>query len=389
MNVTDAHGTVASLRQIASTGLRDGTVRIEAERWPEVLWGLTFHRLTGIAAAALGSGQLDLDSRQADELLDRHRSAMVNALRIEQRMLQLCEVFTSSGVTVVVLKGPSFAHTVYPDPAMRPFGDLDLLVSTKDWKAACRILRENGFARLLPEPRPGFDERFGKSATHADASGLQVDLHRTLVMGPFGLWLDPEELLEHAKTFSVGGRAIARLDATGLLLNASLHAGLGTSPPLLLPLRDVLEAARSPEVDWDRLVSWTRSWRLSAALAHAFSSAATALGVRLPAPAYEIGSARIPRSERRAIRAYTDRRPNGGVALATMAAIPSLRAKAAYVVGLTMPSREFIEARSSAGAHASYVSRWRVPVAWIARRSRARRGGDPDEVRRVSREDRT
>ena len=232
------------LRRIASTGLHDETVRVGRERWPKVLWGLGFHRLTGIAVAAHEARQLELASEQVDELLEHHRRVMVDALRIEQRMLQLHDAFTAAGIRVVVLKGASVAHTVYPDPAMRPFGDLDLLVSTTDWRAACETLREHGFTRDLPEPRRGFDERFGKAATHSDASGLQVDLHRTLVLGPFGLWLDPEVLLQHTETFALGGRAVARLDSTGLLLNAALHAGLGTSTPLLLPLRDVVETAR-------------------------------------------------------------------------------------------------------------------------------------------------
>jgi hypothetical protein len=374
--VSDTGDVATDLRLIASAGLHDGTIRVASERWARVLGGLKSHRLTGLAVAAYETGQLPLDAPQGDVLLQHHRSVMADALRIEQRMLQLHDAFATRGIRVVVLKGPSVAHTVYPDPAMRPFGDLDLLVSTTDWRAACRTLRDNGFTRDLPEPRRGFDERFGKAATHSDESGLQIDLHRTLVVGPFGLWLDPNELLRYTGTFALGGRTIARLDATGLLLNAALHAGLGTSSPLLLPLRDVAEAARSPEVDWDRLAAWTKRWNLSAAVGHAFASVSRDLLFELPPRAREISSVRLRPGERRAMRAYTDRRRSGGVALATMAAIPGLRAKAVYVFDLAMPSREFMEARAAKGTQASYVSRLRVPVRWIARRNRGSGRGD-------------
>lgn len=359
------------LRAIASAGLRDEPIRVDADRWADVLRGITGHRLTGIASSASETGQLLLDPDQEKELRERHRAVMADALRIEQQLLRLYDAFTTDGIGVVVLKGSAVAHTVYPDPAMRPFGDLDLMVSTTDWQAACRTLRRTGFTRDLPEPRPGFDERFGKAATHSDASGLQVDLHRTLVVGPFGLWLDPEVVLQHADTFELGGTAVPRLDATGMLLNAALHAGLGTSSPLFLPLRDVVEAARSPEVDWDLLRSWADKWRLSAPFAHAFSKASAILGASLPAEARAFSMGSSPRSERRAMRAYAERRLYGGVAVATMAAIPGLRAKASYVFGLAMPRREFMAARATDGVRTSYVSRWRVPVGWVVRRARS------------------
>src|SRR5437879_3101885 len=83
---------------------------------------------------------------------------------------------------------------------------------------------ELGFTRPRPEPRPGFSERFGKAATHRGVDGLELDLHRTLVVGPFGLWLEPDELFEHAILFHLWGRELRRLDDTALVLHACLNA---------------------------------------------------------------------------------------------------------------------------------------------------------------------
>jgi hypothetical protein len=247
---------------------------------------------------------------------------------------------------------------------MRPFGDLDLLVATADWRRACEVLSSNGYHRDLPEPRRGFDERFGKAATHSDPSGLQVDLHRTLVLGPFGLWLDPSELFRHTESFELGGRRLERLDRTGLLVNAALHAGLGASPPLLLPLCDVVKTAAHPGVDWERLDSWVSRWHLGAALALAFAAATRELGAELPEPARRIADQAPEATERRALRAYTERRRAGGMALAATRAIPGIRDKAVYMLELALPSREFLHAR----ARGSYLTRWRVPMHWIGRR---------------------
>jgi hypothetical protein len=364
--VSDTPVAAPEVRLIAAAGLREEAepVGIVPDRWPLVLSGLDFHRLTGIAVAACESGSLELTDDQVEELLSHHRTAMLGVLAIEQRLLRLAEAFDDAGIRAVVLKGPAVAHAVYTDPSMRPFGDLDLLVSTQDWPHACDVLRTGGYHRDLPEPRRGFDERFGKAATHSDPSGLQVDLHRTLVLGPFGLWLDPSELLRHTEPFELAGRRLERLDRTGLLVNAALHAGLGASPPLLLPLRDVAQTWSHPRVDWDRLGEWATRWHLRAALGVAFEAAARELGAEPPAPARRIAEEPKEPAERRAMRAYTDRRRAGGMALAATRAIPGVRAKATYLLELLLPSREFIRAR----ANGSYLSRWRVPVRWMGRR---------------------
>lgn len=362
--------------RIAALGLsEDGEVlRVTPEAWPSVLSRLHLQRLTGIAVAATEEGRLVLETDQVGELLDHHRSAMLLALAIEQQLLHLAESFQRSQIRSVVLKGSAVAHGIYPDPTMRPFGDLDLLVATKDWRSACRILRDDGYVRKLPEPRRGFDERFGKAATHSNAAGIVVDLHRTLVLGPFGLWLDPDELLRHTDTFCLAGRAVERLDPTGVMLNVALHAALGASPPLLLPLRDVVQAAWDPEVDWELLASWGSEWHLTAPLRYAFTVASEELRVGLPSGASRVASAAVRSSESRALNVYIERRRSGRIALAATRAIPGVRAKATYLFGLLLPSREFLRARAEGRTPASYLSRWGIPMRWITQRRRHAQG---------------
>ena len=91
-----------------------------------------------------------------------------------------------------------------------------------------------------PSLGPGSTSRFGKASVHTHPDDdIEVDLHRTLVVGPFGLWIRPEELLERREPFLLAGQKLSRLDDTGMLLNVAMHASLGWSPPRLVPLRDV------------------------------------------------------------------------------------------------------------------------------------------------------
>jgi hypothetical protein len=222
------------------------------------------------------------------------------------------------------------------------------------------------FRRRLPEPRRGFDERFGKAAVHTNGDGIEVDLHRTLVIGPFGLWIEPDELVRRSVRFSLGGQDLRRLDDTALMLHACMHASLGWRPPLLWTLRDVAQVAWSGRVDWDELVELSRRWRLRAVLRHALEATSEALEVRLPAEASAVLAVDPPRGERRALDSYvTERRERGGTELSTLRAIPGVGGKVAYVRALLFPRREFLSARGRGP-----LRRLMVPVRWFAGRRR-------------------
>jgi hypothetical protein len=375
MAATEVATWTELVHRITAFGLADGEpIQVPEMDWLRLLAQLDGQRLTGLAVAGAESGWLELTEEQGEQLLERHRMAMMQALALERWLLRVSVAFQAAAIESVVLKGPALAHTVYPNPAWRPFVDLDLLVRGREWRRACEVLAGLGFRRDLPEPRRGFDERFGKAAAHTGPDGLSLDLHRTLVVGPFGLWMDPEELFERTSTLRLAGRDLRRLDDTAVMAHAGMHAALGWWPPLLLPLRDVAQVAWKGNVDWDALAGLARHWRLTAVLQLAVESART-IGLGMPPEAARVLEGTSRRVERRALKAYTtDRWVGGGTAVATLQAIPGLRAKLSYARHLLFPDREFLVARAG-GRRPTYARRLRIPLRWaraaVFRRRRA------------------
>jgi hypothetical protein len=372
--LTSDGSAVLAARRIAGFGLgssKSFTAPATDDQWPQLVRRIRSQKLCGLAAAAVESGSLQITNEQFAELLEIQRWMMVHALHVEKKLYEIGRALNEARIDFVVLKGPAFANSLYSNPAWRPFSDLDLMVSTANWRGACSVLAAEGYTRVIPEPHKGFDERFGKAAAHRAENGFEIDLHRTLVLGPFGLWLDPNELLEHTASVRIGGRQFRRLDDTASLINACLHAALGARPPFLLALRDVLQIANSEDVDWALLADWSKRWRLGAALRYAFETASQQLEVELPREAFAIVGSKARRTEVRALESYTtERRSRGGMPLATLKAIPGLRAKATYVAYLVIPDKEFLKARSS--GKSSYLGRWKVPVNWALTRRAGR-----------------
>jgi len=360
-------------RRVAAFGLHQDdheAVSISQVDWLLLLPALSQQRLTGFAVAAAEAGSLTLSSGQAEELLERHRDAMLQVLALERHLVTLSAALEDSGVEMVLLKGSALAHTVYPDASWRPFADLDFLVRGPDFQRACEVLAGRGFTRTLPEPRARFDVRFGKAAELTGPGGLMVDLHRTLVVGPFGLWIDLDELFTGTAPLNIGGRVIRRLDDTSLFVHACMHASLGWWPPLLMPVRDVAQVASYARVDWDLFAERTRRWRLAAVVRHAFETASQTLGAAFPDESKSVLAMEPRRKERRALDAYiTNRRGRGATATSTLRAIPSLRAKVAYVRALLFPNRDFLAARQRNG-RPSYLRRLAIPIRWLTARRR-------------------
>jgi hypothetical protein len=362
------------VRRIARYGLPTGEgsapPSMTSELWDEVFTALHSFRITGLAVAGAASGWLNLSADQFEQLLEAHRQAMLSPLAVERGLLEIAAEFDAQGIQFVVLKGSALAHTVYPDPSWRFFGDLDLLVRGRDWRKVIAILEELGYRRNLPEPSTGFDERFGKASEFRRSGGIEVDLHRTLVVGPFGLWIEPDLLFEGTTDLPLWGRTLMRFDDTLMQLHACMHASLGWWPPLKVPVRDVAQVAHFGQVDWEALADRAARWKLRAVVRNALEMAVRDLDVGLPDGAESAVAQTASRRERRALRRYQGAgRDLGGTTLATVGAIRGVRGKMAYVRSLVVPSREFLAARSGPSGP-SYLSRWAIPFRWLFRRRR-------------------
>jgi hypothetical protein len=368
-----------AIHRIAAFGLRqkraeaaDPRVEPAPKDWSSFCNTLIQQRLTGLAIAAIEEGILICTDEQETQLVEHHRRTMINTLIIESTLIRLTDAFTKSGLAFVVLKGPAFAHAYYPDPSWRPFVDLDILVKTSDWQYTCALLAELGFVRKLPEPRAGFDERFGKAAEFKGSNGAELDLHRTLVVGPYGRWIDMDILVEHTARLTLGGRDLRRFDDAAALINACAHASLGSRPPLLLPLRDVVQIAAEGTVDWALVREWMDRWRMTEVVRHVLANAARYLNVALPQELCELIGHEPKERDRRILEAYTScRRGRGGTELGLIRAIPGITGKIAYARSLLFPSREFLAARAG-GSKPSYAARLSIPLRWLTRRVRVR-----------------
>ena len=355
---------------LSGTGLSLPTGPLPTADWAALLDGAGRHRVVGLLAAAVVDGALDVTPDQREELADVHGATMTRVLDIEAATVHVIEILTRAGVDVRVLKGVASAHLDMPDPAQREFGDLDLLVEPGAFTRALQVLGAAGLARDLPERRPGFDRRFGKDATLYGRNGVEVDLHRTLALGAFGMALEPSAAWDDGEPFRIGSTRARALSPPARLLHACYSAVLGDRVPRLPALRDVAALAGRPDLAPDVVVRLAERTRGGAVVACGVRLAGESLGTGSTWALWPWAHARPESSwERTAFASYESR---GGTNTSTLlGGVLGLRTTAdrlSYLSALVLPGRAYLEARRKAGRPPELAKGLRELA--LARRSR-------------------
>jgi len=354
---------------VAAHGLR-GTSHVlpdaplDAETWAALLADVRSDRLVGLLGDAVATEAFPTTAQQYEDAGEAHLEAMDLAVRLEQVLVDLADRLAQEDVPVRVLKGPAIAHRFYPDPSLRAFGDIDLLVPSEHFDRAVRVVAVAGGNRQHPQPRPGFDRRFSKGTSFFMDSAVEVDLHRTFVSGPFGLTIDLDDVWRESWQFALGDVALQALDLETCLLNLCYHAALGDAVPRLISLRDIVQIIESDDPDAARVVALAQRWGGGAVVARAVTTALRELRVESSHPlAAWAGAYRTDRRTERLLAMYT--RPGNaypGQALAAVRSIPGLPAKASYLRAIVWPDRSYVSPR-----YRSRLERWGRALRTIGR----------------------
>jgi putative nucleotidyltransferase-like protein len=202
------------------------------------------------------------DRTVAAELVREQELAAVRTLLAPALLARIRDV---SDEPIVVFKGPEVGAR-YPDPALRPFIDVDLLV--RDPERAQAVLLEDGFEEVADPPwtvgrsrEPALFARMHHTRPlMSPGVPLKIELHR---WPSWPRWLtppDPEALLATAVPSSLGPDGVMTLSpaehALVLAAHSWVHQPLGR-------VRDLLDVTLlAAEADREEIDALARRWGL-------------------------------------------------------------------------------------------------------------------------------
>lgn len=178
---------------------------------------------------------------------------------LEQRLVlgRVSQLLGERGIAHVALKGAALAFTVYPQPAMRPLRDIDILVPADRAEEAHRWLRDNRFVLAAWAQNYGTEYNHQLPELVCENDQVTVEIHHRIFSRD---WHGDGELsallLQTAKEVRLG-KATARFSAPlanllHLTVHATLHNCFDNGP---LTISDVHGLWRHPELDRKALVA--------------------------------------------------------------------------------------------------------------------------------------
>lgn len=230
-------------------------------------------------------------------------------IAIRRDLSHLARCLDAAGVRWLLFKGPVLADTVYPEPDMRVYGDLDVLVDATVFPRALRALEDAG-ARVL-EQNWGLVHREMRGQVHVRMGlGTIVDLHwhvlnRAVVRDAFDI--TTSELFRRRATVQLRTSTVETFGEVDTLLHLCLHCALSGGHRLLW-FKDIDEFVRSRDIDWAALLDTARHWRARTAVTTVLSRCRDLLGTSVPADIVPNPAVRAVEAVLRPLPASTVRR---------------------------------------------------------------------------------
>jgi hypothetical protein len=215
------------------------------------LYPLLHRHLEGLEAGAI-------PRKIQASLWARHETLCRRNRFMARELVDIVDLLAREGIRVVPYKGPTLAVAAYGDLGLREFGDLDLLVRSKDALRIQGLLRARGY-------RPEYaltcdlEQALVRSRRHYElplrdeARGLLVELHwradpdiEAVPLGDDAWWRELERI-------DLLGASVPMLRMDDLMLILCLH-GTKHAWASLGWLVDVAELARRPqELNWESI----------------------------------------------------------------------------------------------------------------------------------------
>lgn len=282
-----------------------------------------------------------------------HGAYVANAARNSVLLQELGGILAhlaQEGVAVILLKGAALLQALYGSVALRPMGDLDLLVHRRDVPTVLQVLSQQGYARRHVEPQAGLTiDAENEMLLYRDTgTDTAIEVHWNLFDSPYYQERLPLEWFwETAVPLRLEGLETRMLGAEAQLLHLCGHLLLHHQGKGLLWLHDIAAwvVRYGAEVSWETLLEKAQACDLVLALQSALHRVTSEWGAPVPPAVLARLEALEPLPEERRIVAWLtqERRPVLLRFWADLASMPGWSRRLRYALANIFPSPAYMQ----------------------------------------------
>jgi hypothetical protein len=240
-----------------------------------------------LAVRILECGQAAAPQEVLERLRQRQRQQVVFTLSLTAELFRLLDRLVASGVDAMVIKGPALSLRSYGDPAMRQYGDLDLIVRDTGIQRTTEIMVSFGYTPKIPLQAARAKKKPGEYAFQHPSSKVLVEFHTEHTFRYYPRPLDIEKLFARRAFVAFDDREVPALAVEDELILICIH-GAKHFWQRLLWIADVAALVCSQPLDWKRIPSCAKEVGAQRMLNLGLRLASDVLGAKLPTEIAEI-----------------------------------------------------------------------------------------------------
>lgn len=241
---------------------------------------LTHNRMSALAAPILERSNAEIPLEAQKLLNEQAEKYKWSVTKLGAALVTFLQSSNSLGIESIVLKGLWLCEKIYHNLAMRPGGDIDILVPKNKVAASLALLKEQGIGEFWPNLLK--DEYFTKHHLHQQRStpdlSVWFEIHWALDHPYTLLTVNYESIFERAKPAQLLGAPIQEMALPDLLLSLAIHLvkhavylpslierdnlpRIILADGMLMYYLDIAEVIRQhKEIDWDLTIQLARDW---------------------------------------------------------------------------------------------------------------------------------
>ena len=147
-------------------------------------------------------------------------------LALTTKLLELIQLFKGNGITAIPFKGPVLAESIYGDPALRQFDDLDILIHRNDAIKAFQLLLSYGYrpeVSIDAEQFNAYSKTEYSLALYTKHSEMMVELHWEMTGRYTGYSFDLDHVKNRLEMGTISGNGNPTIFA-GRPAGVSVHS---------------------------------------------------------------------------------------------------------------------------------------------------------------------
>jgi hypothetical protein len=366
---------------------------VPSDDWAALIAEAEVHRVGPLLLWAIAQHGLPLSHDLHEKLRQLNRLAVTRSMVLSKAQQDIARALDEAGIAHIWLKGIVLAATVYPDPALRPMVDLDLLVRPEENPEALECLRQLGYVRDAHTALfdPATLVRQGLIHHHVlrggPAQSVVIELHYNLLVPRASNFLSPQQerwFYAQAMPYTNGNDQFIGLSTEAHFLYLCAHMVLqhGLEDFALTRLLDLHLLITQRSLNWRALVREAVNLRWTYVLERALQQVKELFDTAIPSGVLEELCAERPSDD--SLRRVDALGQPGALFESYKQSVARLpwRKQVAWAWRVAVPDPSYMRWRYSLSAHQwvgpSYARRWSHQLRHLAMWLRSQR-----ELRRL------